>query len=86
MQRGEGGCGGARGGEGRGELCLQLGETLLRGMSAHHVVAVDAVGRVLHAVVHLPPEHRQVLSEPAETGAGSVHHRVQTRPPFILKV
>lgn len=26
-------------------------------MSAHHVVAVDAVCRVLHAVVHLPPEH-----------------------------
>lgn len=36
-------------------------------MSAHHVVAVDAVRGVLHAVVDFSPEHRQVLSEPADT-------------------
>lgn len=63
MQRGEGGGEGARG----EELCLRLGKTLPCGMSAHHVVAVDAVRRVLHAVVDFPPEHRQVLGEPAET-------------------
>lgn len=51
---------------GGAELCLQLGKTgvAARGMSAHHVVAVDAVRRVLHAVVHLPPKHRQVLGKP----------------------
>lgn len=67
--RGEGG-GGCRDGEagGRRECCLELGKTHLRGMSAHHVVAVDAVRGVLHAVVHLSPEHRQVLSEPAQRG------------------
>lgn len=39
-------------------------------MSAHHVVAVDAVCGVLHAVVDLSPEHGQVLSEPADRGGG----------------
>lgn len=34
-------------------------------MSAHHVVAVDAIRGVLHAVVDFPPEHRQVLGKPA---------------------
>ena len=52
---------------GGGELCLQRDKTRRCGMSAHHVVAVDAVCRVLHAVVNLPPEHRQVLSKPAHT-------------------
>lgn len=56
---------GERGGS---ELCLQLDKTPLCGMSAHHVVAVDAICRVLHAVVDFPPEHRQVLSKPAERG------------------
>lgn len=37
-------------------------------MSAHHVVAVDAVRGVLHAVVDLSPEHGQVLREPADRG------------------
>lgn len=47
----------------RRELRRQ-GETGARGMSAHHVVTVDAVRGVLHAVVDFPPEHRQVLGEP----------------------
>ena len=34
--------------------------------SAHHVVAVHAVGGVLHGVVHLSPERRQVLRKPRE--------------------
>lgn len=55
------------GGERTAELALQLGETLPCGMSAHHVVAVDAVRRVLHAVVDFSPEHRQILSEPEHT-------------------
>lgn len=42
-----------RRGEERGELGLQP-----RGMSAHHIVAVDAIRGVLHAVVDFPPEHR----------------------------
>lgn len=41
-------------------------------MSAHHVVAVDAVRGVLHAVVDLSPEHGQVLREPADRGGGQV--------------
>lgn len=59
-------------------------------MSAHHVVAVDAVCGVLHAVVDLSPEHGQVLSEPADGrggGGGQVQlgtfnnlHRTTTVP------
>lgn len=57
-------------------------------MSAHHVVAVDAVCGVLHAVVDLSPEHGQVLSEPAgrgergqvQTGTFSDVHRTTTVP------
>lgn len=53
----------------RGGVELGGGEAALcgagvRGRSAHHVIAVDSVRRVLHAVVHLPPEHRQILGEP----------------------
>lgn len=48
----------------REELRRRQGETGARGMSAHHVIAVDAVRGVLHAVVDFPPEHRQVLGEP----------------------
>ena len=40
-------------------------------MSAHHVVAVDAVCGVLHAVVDLSPEHGQVLRESVGGGGGS---------------
>lgn len=39
-------------------------------MSAHHVVAVDAVRGVLHAVVDLSPEHGQVLREPVDGRGG----------------
>lgn len=60
---------------GGGELCLQRDKTRLCGMSAHHVVAVDAVCRVLHAVVDLPPEHRQVLGKPAHT---HTHNHTET--------
>lgn len=44
-------------------------------MSAHHVVAVDAVRGVLHAVVDFPPEHRQVLGKPAGGGTQSMSVR-----------
>lgn len=44
-------------------------------MSAHHVVAVDAVRGVLHAVVDFPPEHRQVLGKPARGGTQSMSVR-----------
>lgn len=44
----------------------------MRGRSAHHVIAVDSVRRVLHAVVHLPPEHREVLGEPAQINIHTV--------------
>lgn len=45
-------------------------ETGVRGMSAHHVVAVDAVRGVLHAVVDFSSEHREVLGEPSEVRGG----------------
>lgn len=69
--RGRGRRAGRRRRRGRGEeLRPRRGETAACGMSAHHVVAVDAVRGVLHAVVDFPPEHRQVLGEPAGEGWG----------------
>lgn len=62
---------GPSGGTGRRARMEELrrqGETDARGMSAHHVVAVDAVRGVLHAVVDFPPEHRQVLGKPVSEG------------------
>lgn len=41
----------------REELRRRQGKTGARGMSAHHVIAVDAVRGVLHAVVDFAPEH-----------------------------
>lgn len=57
VQRGE--CwGGRRGDMGeKGRLWAHQAKTLLCGMSAHHIVAVDPVCRVLHAVVDFPPEY-----------------------------
>lgn len=50
--------------------------------SAHHVVAVDSVGGILHGVVHLSPERRQVLGKPEGEAAGQ---RVRARGRPLLR-
>lgn len=52
--------------------------------SAHHVVAVHAVGGVLHGVVHLPPERRQVLCKPKEKAEQRVRAGGVARSSHVL--